>query len=329
MRNEPNVAPTTRKRVLEAIQALSLPAGRAAALRIALIVPDHDNPFFTNLAFQLDQECDRRGASLTIASSDGRADREMHLVERFTENEVDGLLFISSGAGEGMSLLAVDDADRPPVVSLDRLAPGFDAVTVDPRRGTVQAIDHLVTRGHVDIGYIKGLYGTRTASDRFDAFIEAMALHRLDVREEWVFEGDFKVGAGKDAARQLLNLEPDERPTALLAANDLMAMGVMQAFGEAELPLPEHMSIVGFDGIPAAEWITPKLSTIVQPAADLAREALNLLIANINSGSRSPQTPHFVFLESEFKVGDKNYSIADRHEQRLRVLNGGARATRT
>ena len=326
MRNEPNVAPATRQRVLEAIQALS-PPGRTAALTVALIIPDHDNPFFTNLAFELDRECDRRGASLMIASSDGRADREMHLIERFTENDVDGLLFISSGAGDGMSLVAVGESpDRPPLVSLDRFTPGFDTVSVDPRVGTIEAIDHLFTRGHKRIGYIKGLAGTRTAADRFDVFCEALAHHRLGVNEEWVFVGDFKVESGKAAANELLAMAPEDRPTALLAANDLMAMGVIQRFSEAEQPLPRHMSIVGFDGIPAASWITPKLATIAQPTGQLAREALNLLIEHIALGrQRRDNKPKLILLKSEFQVGDSNFSVADVGTAAdLRLVEGGS-----
>jgi LacI family transcriptional regulator len=330
----PNVAPATRQRVLEAMHALSPPGMKNVTYSIALIIPDGENQYFTDVALQLDRECERRAASLMVASSDGRADREMHLLQRFLEIEVDGLLFIPAGAGDGMALLSVlDNPQVPPIVAFDRAVDPLDTVTVDPRKGTIAAIDYLVTaRGHERIGYIKGLAGTRTAVDRFDAFNEALSLHRLAIRDEWVFEGDYKVAGGLRAADnflELLKLPVEERPSALLAANDLMAMGVIQRLTEAGLSLPRDLSIVGFDGIPAASWVTPKLATIEQPTDRLVKTALNLLIERINRGSDwRADKARSISLDSEFRVGDLNSSVADyRATPGLRVVTGGRKAS--
>src|SRR5205085_1777598 len=124
--------------------------------------------------FELDKECDRRSASLMMASSDGRAHREIHHLERFTDIGVDGIIFISAGAGQGTPLSIIAGEKAPPVVALDRAVEGYDSVFADPRNGTVAAVDHVVTIGHTRIGYVTGLAGTQTAAKRLDVFYEAL-----------------------------------------------------------------------------------------------------------------------------------------------------------
>jgi LacI family transcriptional regulator len=321
--NGANVAPDTQRRVFEALRDLT-PA-KKNALSIALVIPDAGNPFFPLLAFMLDQECDRRGASLMMASSDGRADRELHLLERFIEIGVNGIIFIPAGSGHNGTLLSfIDHDEAPPVIALDRPISGYDSVTADPRKGMIEAIDYLVTNGHTRIGYITGLAGTQTAVERLEVFYEALAAHRLDVPSEWVFDGDFQVVSGWRTADALLEMHhPEERPTAILAGNDLMAMGLMQRLTEEGWSLPQQLSVVGFDNIPAAAWVNPRLATIAQPTRRLAREAFNLLNARIKFRRQEDEEPKLISLETKFNVSE--HGSVGRHDDNvaLRVLRGG------
>lgn len=294
LNNHPGVAPSTRDRVLEAFQQLSPP--RQQLLLIGLILPDTHNPFFTELAFELDSDCEKRGAYLLMARSDGRADRELLLLERFSEIAVDGVIFISSGTAPSDTLMrTLTDEKLPPVVALDRGLgiSNLDQVTVDGGKGTEQAIDHLVEFGHEKIAYIKGLAGTANALERFESFLLAMAKNRLEIRPEWIFEGDFEVPKGREFGERLLTMKASDRPTAVLVANDLMAIGLMQRLQEAEWPLPHDLSIIGFDDIPACTWTHPRLTTVAQPTRRLVREGLSLLLQRVSErqSHRRPTGP--------------------------------------
>ena len=300
LNNQPNVSEKTRERVLATLRELSPP--RRQTLLIGLILPDTANQFFTEMAFELDRECERRGASLVIASSDGRADRELNLLDRFISLGVDGLLFISSGTGQSEVLLrTIASDDMPPIIAFDRGLGGLDRVTVDSRRGTEQAVDHLVAYGHTKIGYLKGQSNTETAIERFESFQIAMTKNQLVIIDDWVFEGDYRPESGRHCAEALLALDWTQRPTAFLAANDLMAIALMQRLQEAGWKLPQDLSIIGFDDIPAASWVHPRLTTIAQPIARLVREAMNLLtqrIAQVTQGY-SVNDPRVVIIEPE------------------------------
>jgi DNA-binding LacI/PurR family transcriptional regulator len=300
LNNLPNVSDRTRERVLAALRELSPP--RRQTLIIGLILPDTANQFFTELAFELDRECERRGASLMIASSDGRADRELNLLDRFISLGIDGLLFISSGTGQSEALLrTVAGAEMPPIIAFDRGLGSFDRVTVDSRKGTEQAVDHLVAHGHSRIGYLKGQANTETAIERFESFQIAMAKNHLEITDDWVFEGDYRPDSGRQCAEALFALERAQRPTAMLAGNDLMAVALMQRLQEAGWKLPQDLSIIGFDDIPVASWVYPRLTTIAQPITRLVREAMNLLtqrIAEFAPGNKV-SAPRVVTIEPE------------------------------
>jgi LacI family transcriptional regulator len=301
LNNNSNVAPGTRRKVLAALQELAPP--RQQHVLLGMILPDTNNPFFTALAFELDKECERRGASLMIGSSDGRAERELSLIERFTDIKVQGILFVSSDTGQSGTLVqAVSRNDVPPVVAFDRGVGNLDRVTVDSKKGTEQAVDYLVSFGHTKIGYLCGLAGTDTAAERFDSFQIAMAKNRLEVNPRWVKPGDFQVESGRLFADQLVAMEADEQPTAVLAANDLMALGLMQRLSEAGWVFPRDLSVIGFDDIPECNWVHPRLTTISQPIRRLVREALHLLLRRIDersSGTAQPSPPKLIRIEPE------------------------------
>jgi LacI family transcriptional regulator len=320
--NQPNVASTTREKVLSAVRELA-PSHRQTLL-IGLVLPDPQNPMFTELAFELDRECERRNASLMIASSDGRADRELYLLERFISLGVDGILFISSGTGQSEALLhAASPGHAPPLVGLDRGVGGHDRVTVDSKKGTEQAVDHLVVFGHTRIGYLKGLLGTETAAERFESFQIAMAKNRLDVNPQWVHDGDYQPETGREFAEKLLTLKPADRPTAVLAANDLMALALMQRLAEAGWTLPYELSVIGFDDIPACNWVHPRLTTIAQPRRRLVREALNLLTRRIAEAASTTPTdaePQVIPIEPELTP---RASVDRPHAERtLQIVRG-------
>lgn len=270
----PHVSREKQERVVQAMKAMGFPQEKAL---IALIVPDSSNPFFSDLAFAFEHVLEEYDAHLLVSSSEGRLDRELELVHRFRELKVRGLIYTSTGSGAGPILEMI--AEGFPVVVFDRriLSGNLDTVTVNSRHGTQCAVDYLFASGHRKIGYIKGLEGTETANERYESYCEAMSQNRLDPGR-WIFEGDYTLASGRSCAERLIEMDQLSRPTAILAANDLMAIGLMQRLQQEGWSLPRNLSVIGFDDIQWSQWVHPALTTIAQPISKLVREAASKLM---------------------------------------------------
>jgi LacI family transcriptional regulator len=149
-------------------------------------------------------------------------------------------------------------------------------VFMDDAAAARQMTDYLIGLGHTDIGFVSGDPRFSATRLRRDGFLAAMKSRGLQVRPEWVVQGDFTFESGVERGRELLALE--RRPTAVFASNDDMALGVMRACAEAGLKLPEALSIAGFDNTPSAQLSSPSLTSIQQPVGDMAVAATDLLL---------------------------------------------------
>jgi LacI family transcriptional regulator len=162
--------------------------------------------------------------------------------------------------------------------------------------------NHLVELGHRDIGFISGPGDNLSSQKRQEAFVEALRSHGLELRDEFVAEGAFTYESGVRAAQQLLTKE--HRPTAIFAANDEMAFGVMNVADAIGIRVPEDLSVVGFDGTRFATFVIPSLSTIHRPSLEMASLGASKLLAFINDGVdaasqfESMVSPQFVPRES-------------------------------
>ncbi len=289
-----NVATDTKNRVLAAMREIGFSPDMIV---VGLIVPDSSNPYFSDLCFRFEHVLEDMGAHLLVSSSEGRIERELKLVQRFRDLGVQGLIYTSSGQGSDgiLNLIATDPF---PVLVFDRRLPAgnLDTVMVNSRHGTLCAVDYLHTYGHERISYIKGLEGTETATERFNSFRDAMARNRLALKEDWIFEGNYTPASGRECAERLIQMSPNESPTAVLAANDLMAIGLMQRLQQDGWVLPRELSIIGFDDIGWSQWVYPALTTIAQPVDELVHEASRLLLRRIKDSEsnedprRSPDT---------------------------------------
>ena len=284
LNNKGNVSERTRAKVLSVVKSLG--KGHPANL-VGLILPDAANPFFSQLVFEFEQVLEGMGYHVLASSSEGRPDREIRLIDRFRWLEAGGLIYISSGDQAKETILSlIADGNLPVVVFDRRITSGnFDSVTTNSRRGTLCAVDFLIAHKHERIAYLKGLKGTETARERFESFRDAMAQNQLELDEAFIFEGDYSLQSGRSCAERLLELrqalKSDEMPTAVLAANDLMAIGMMQRLQQEGLQVPRDLSIVGFDDIRWCEWTHPRLTTIQQPVTEMVRKAADLIVGRM------------------------------------------------
>lgn len=280
------VSAETRKKVLRAVElcnyypnahARSLASGRSNTL--GLVVSDISNPFFPELIKSIEAAAFEHGYDLILSNTNYDAERSSHYVRRLIERKVAGVALMTSELDT--SLIEELACRHVSVVFLDLGSAGqcMSNIIVDYEAGIEEAIDHLVAYGHRQIAYVGGPRRLRSAFKRLEAFNASMARH-LPETQPHIYEGDFKLEGGRRAASEMLSDE-GQLPTAVVAANDMMALGLMQEFRAAQLSIPDHISIVGFDDIAFATLCEPPLTTISLPHAELGQRAVEALIATI------------------------------------------------
>lgn len=283
--NKPSlVDPETAQRVWRAIedlryypnsQARSLVSGRSRIL--GLIVSDITNPFFPELIKGFEDVAIHNGYEILVSSTNYDSARMALCVRRMLERKVEGVAIMTS---EMDTHLVEQLACRNvPMVFLDVGTPGegIGNVVVDYAMGVNEAVDHLLSLGHRRIGFLSGPLGLKSAGIRRSAFLRSLSGYGIDEDKRLVEEGDHTVDGGLLAMTRVL--ESKSPPTAVLASNDLTAIGAMRAARRAGLSVPQDISIVGFDDIRLAEFTEPPLTTVRLSRGDLAEQAFHALQA--------------------------------------------------
>jgi LacI family transcriptional regulator len=274
------VSPQTRRRVKDAIDELGYrPNGIARALRmqrthtIGLVLPDVSNPFFADLARQVEDVASDRGYSLLLGNTSNLRDREVKQIHALMARQVDGLLLISSYALGSMP--GIDDA-RIPVVLLDRVDPNasMPSVMVDNDAAAYDGVRHLLDHGHRRIACIAGPADLPASSARAAGWRRALADAGVDA-PSLIRHTDFSRLGGYHTMQSLLDLEP--RMTAVFACSDLQGVGALRACAERGAAVPGDVAVLSFDGTTEAEFTSPPLSVIRQPLDEIAARAFEAL----------------------------------------------------
>jgi LacI family transcriptional regulator len=292
-----SVSPQARERVNDVAKKLNYrPNSIARSLRsgtthaIGLMIPDNSNPFFAEIARAIEDIGFETGRSVILCNTDGNRKKERAYVDVLIGIKVDGVVYIASGADETEPLDELIKAGIPLVVADRELTgPDVDIIMVDNETGAYAATDYLATLGHRIIACISGPSAITPSQARVRGYRNALAQHQLEYRPELVVAADFRFQGGGTAMDQLLRIEP--RPTAVFACNDIMAIGAMRAVRKAGLHVPDDLSIVGFDGVSLAATVDPPLTTVTQPTAELARVAMNCLVARIERPAETSAAP--------------------------------------
>jgi LacI family transcriptional regulator len=275
-----NVSPATEARVRDAIAVLGYrPNAAARALKLGssrmlgLIIPDNTNPFFTELAYAVEQEAGELGYAVLLTNSDGSQSTERAHVRNLAARQVDGV-FLASVLFEP-ELADLEAADIPAVLlATNKEAPGFASVGTDLRGGARAAVEHLIGHGHTRIALAMGSNVAGEVDDRELGWLDALAAAGLP--EGPIVRSLFTRAGGYLAGQRLL--ASAERPTAVFASSDMQAIGILRALHEAGLSLPQDMAIVSFDGSADAEYCWPALSTVQQPVRAMAHAAVKALV---------------------------------------------------
>ncbi|MCP3443262.1 MULTISPECIES: LacI family DNA-binding transcriptional regulator [unclassified Bradyrhizobium] len=281
----------TRTRVLAAVREtgyapnISARNLRARKTMVVLVaVPDIANPFFAEVLQGIDDTLSAAGYGLIIANLTGSPEKEARYVDLVCAGQADGVLLLCG------HVMRSPDRDlleaRVPLVAACEYISGesFPQVTIDNVGTASEAVRHLVELGHTSIAYLSGPKSNILEQQRFEGYRQALREAGIAAEADLILPGDFTFRTGVEAGRALLALGPAARPTALFAANDEMAIGLIKTVHAAGLQVPDDLSVVGFDGIAYADYCEPTLTTIVQPRRDLGATAAAELIALMTTG---------------------------------------------
>ncbi|NUK09652.1 LacI family DNA-binding transcriptional regulator [Streptomyces lunaelactis] len=312
-----SVAEATRSRVLSTIDRLGYVRSESARqLRaghsriIALLVLDMANPFFVDVASGAERVAREAGLGVMLCNSAQSSDEEAEYLGLFSEQRVRGVL-VTPADTTGRNLEAFRRQDIP-FVLVDRVVPSGEAcsVSVDDVVGGSLAGRHLLDQGHDRMVYVSGPMQLAQCQDRRTGVLQALGEAGLpEDRLRVLEEKRLDVAAGRDAGARLLGMSP--RPTAVFCANDLLALGVLQALFAAGVSVPDEIALVGYDDIEFASAAAVPLTSVRQPAARMGRLAAELLIEETGENAAGHRHQRIV-LQPELVVRGSSFAKSAR-----------------
>lgn len=256
---------------------------------IGLVLPEVSNEYFGGLADVIIEAAEQQGYAVVICATMNHRKKQSEYVEMIASLGIAGLIYIGNFArNKALADLARSDL---PLVVLDEIqsgVTGVDSVRVDDYSGAFQAVSYLVSLGHRRIALATGSLELNSVRERRRGYEEALQRAGIDPSEQTIVEGTFSDEFGASVLTQIIAAEA--RPTAIFAASDIIAVGVMVAARKLNVRIPQELSVVGFDDIPAAEYVTPRLTTVRTPFDESARATLALLTDRMEDARRSPRT---------------------------------------
>lgn len=300
----PKVSADARARIEAAIAELGfVPSGRARAFAsgrshlIGVIQGDENASVLGQVQRGIAGVCAASGHELIVHPAAGSGDALIADIVGFVRrSRVDGLIILSPTSEDPALPEALAQAGVPAVALASAAIPGLPAMQIsDDRGGAALVAHHLADLGHTRVATITGPAHRLSTIERREGFRDALATRGLVLGAAMIVEGDYSFASGRAGATVLLDL-PDP-PTAIFAANDLMAAGLLQVALQRGLAVPGDVAVAGFDGTDLAEMLTPTLTTVHRPLAEMARRATERLLGVVAGQERSPlQTSHTLLI---------------------------------
>jgi LacI family transcriptional regulator len=280
---------------------------------VGVLIPDLSNPVFPPIVRGIERTLSARGFIAILADSANSAQTEQAIVENLMSRQIDGLILATANRND--PVVEAWAASGTPLVLVNRAMARADvsAVVNDDELGIRLALEHLTSLGHRRIGYVGGPQSTSTGYDRYRAFLDVGRSLQLEVVGEHVVNAEtFTEAAGERALRAILGARSEL--TAIVAANDLLALGAYDALAGHKLRCPDDLSITGFNDMPFINRCSPPLTTVHIPHHELGVAAAQLLLRHIDDSSAPPGRirlePHLVIRGSTRRLEDSASSTA-------------------
>ncbi|WP_156291539.1 catabolite control protein A [Oceanobacillus salinisoli] len=283
----PNVKPTTRKKVLATIERLGYRPNAVArglaskkTTTVGAIIPDISSIFFSELARGIEDIATMYKYNVILSNSDQNKDKELALINTMLEKQVDGILFMGGTITE--EHLQQFKTSNVPII----LAATYDdtkemaSVNIDYEEAAYEATKYFIDKGKKNPAFVNGGEDTSINQYKFNGYKRALEEANVSINEDYIVQGDYSYESGLEAAKQLAEL--DNKPEAVFVASDEMALGVIHGVQDMGYKVPEDVEVFGFDNTRLATMVRPTLSTVVQPMYDIGAVAMRLLTKYMN-----------------------------------------------
>ncbi|AEE91945.1 Transcriptional regulator, LacI family [Tepidanaerobacter acetatoxydans Re1] len=304
------VSDEVKERVLQAISELNYqPNAVARSLKkqktnmIGVVVADISNPFFMQIAKGIESVVGPEKYNLIFCSTDENPSKEHALLRLLSEKRVDGIILASCNTDSSyINQLAEKNF---PIILIDRKVPNCsaDVIVEDNFSSAYKLTKYLIQMGHKKIGIVNGLLKVSSGAERFAGYKKALEDDDIKLRDDYVLQGNFKRLDAYNAARQLILNNKNDLPTAIFAANNLMAEGIMVALREFGLKIPEDISLVSFGDISTPDLIDPRLTVISQNTFAIGQKAGETVLYRIQNGVESADFKEFIMVP-EMSIGN-------------------------
>ena len=252
-----------------------------------IVVPDIANPFFAELIKGAERVASKYGYNVIVSETDWTEALEIEHLEGAIRRMVEGVILVAPK----LSLKEIIKFNKAiPLIIVDRPIKNksISSVYIDNKQGAFTATAHLIDLGHTRIAFISGPMSIMNSVRRLKGYLAALEAYGISVDKSLIYHGDFKYDSGRKIFDLISNLPVKDRPTAVFASNDLMALGLMQRALEAGWSIPGDLSILGFDDILLSSLVTPPLTTVSHPYVKMGERAVTILLKilqnNIDTG---------------------------------------------
>ncbi len=297
----------TKSRILQIAEELDYkpsPLARGLSTKmtdtIGVIIPDISGEFFTDIIHGIDEEAYRWNKFIIVASSHSQRNGVETLIDFMSSGRVDGVIMMAPQIHKEVPEIIAKS--KRPVVLINSLNEIDEAVSIsiDNYQGTVANIEHLMEHGFKKIAIIKGPKDNCDAEERYLGYRDTLEKHGIELNTNWAVDGDFTVRAGYYGFMRLMTLA--EKPEAIFAANDMMALGVYEGAKVLKVRIPEDIAVTGFDDIYLSRLLTPRLTTVHAPIEELGSKAVRYLLKLIE-GKVNPLEAYHEKLSTGLIIG--------------------------
>ncbi|MHB1650948.1 MAG: LacI family DNA-binding transcriptional regulator [Desulfitobacteriaceae bacterium] len=299
LNNASYVSEESKNKVLDAVEKLNFKKNMVAAALMkkqtstfGLIIPDIKNLFYANITRGVEDVANELGFNVILCNTDYDMHKERMYIDFLLQKGIDGIIFSTPEIRDKNVKDLIESNPQLPVVILGSKVEGViaDEILVDNFEGGYLSTKHLLELGHQRIGFVSGGRYTLATIERQKGYERALKDNGVQITSELIIMDEFKANSGYKNALKLLS---KDRPTAIFAGNDLIAVGVYRAARELGLNIPEDLSVVGFDDTEYAQILTPMLTTIHSPIQEMGSRAMRFAIMNLQGKKTAKETVVF------------------------------------